>query len=306
MRKLNYKFLSLAVAFLALGACEEDDLGNSTGEIEAAMGELYVNAESTSSQVFKSIDEAMRRISNQDPLPYSIDNASFDVDPTDPTRYLLDYGQGTNTREKLVKGTISVSLTGTDYLVAGTSVSIGFDNYSENDKPISGDIIATNVTASGSAEAAFSLDVNNFSIQDDGEVDSEGNGGPKTMIVNSEKILTWTAGSATASDITDDKYTISNDPNGTGTSATYDNAQFTFDVDITTPLEIDNTCQYRLVSGVIELEIETTVTPNPLAFTDATIDFVASDGCNQIFTINLDNSETGTQIRDLSRIFNAF
>lgn len=297
MRKLNYKLLSLGLVLATLAACEEGDNLSGTGEIEASMGELYVNAEATASQLFKNADEAMRKLSDQQTLPYMIDNASFDVDPNDPdpmnpSQYILDYGQGTNTREKVIKGTVSVKLMGTDYLINGSSIEIGFDNYSEDDKPVSGTIIASNITPAGNTESSFAMDINNFTVQDDGVAGDDGTGGPKTMVLNSEKVFTWNEGSSTV-DIMDDKYTISNDPTGSGTSAVYDNAQYTFDVNITTPLKIENSCQYRMVEGVLDLQLDTDLDPNPLSFSDARIDFITDDGCDQFFDLNLDNSETG-------------
>lgn len=303
MRKLNYKFLSLAVAALAFTACEEGDL-TATGEVEAAMGELYVNAEATASQVFGNIDEAMRKLDNGDALPYTIDAATFDVDPNDASRYILDYGTGTNTRGKVVKGQVIASLSGTDYLATGSSVDITYDNYFEDDKPVMGNVVATN--ASNANDTVFDLDINNLAIQDDGEQDSDGNMVYKTMTLNSEKTLTWTEGANTPSDVSDDRYEIADMAGSTGTVATYDDNQFSFNVTITSPLKIDNSCQYRLTQGVIDLDISTTKDPSPLTFTEATIDFREDDGCDRFLTLDLYNPSTETRLSDLTRQFGGF
>ncbi len=310
MKKINYQLIALALAAMSFTACDEEGLG-SIGELEAAMGEAYVNAEATASQLFKNVDEAMRAIDEGQTLPLTIDNAEFKVDPDGTYDYILDYtNTGTNTRGLVVKGKIGVNLTGANYLDNGSEVQVAYVNYSETsgdvEKPVTGGITVTN--NSTPTDTTFRFQIQNLSVQDDGVADENGDGGPKTLSLSSDKRLTWTKGADTPNDVSDDSYTIA-DNTGGSTQADYDNGNFTMDVTLTSPLLIDNTCSVRLVEGIIDLTISTTLTgeDNPLSFNSATIDFLAADGCSNFFQISLDSDDPeGASISDLTRQFNSF
>lgn len=298
MRKFNYKFLGLAALAMAFTACEDGDL-TSTGEVEAAMGELYVSAESNVSQIYRNVDEAMRTFdfSANPSVPITIDNATFDRDASDPNKYILDYGTGTATRGKVIEGAIEMTLTGANYLDMGTTVDVSLANFKEDDKPVSGSIFLENM-----GNNKFDMDVTAFTMEDNTSADD---GGPKTFVLNTDKSLEWSAGSATPTDVSDDVYSI------IGTAdATYDNSNYTFDVVISKAMVIDNTCTYRLTEGVFDLDIATTVDPNPLTFNKATIDFIAGDGgnqdgCDKFFDLLLKNTETESEL-STTRQFNGF
>lgn len=309
MKKMNYKLMALALVAFAFTSCEEDGL-SSLGEIEAAMGELYVEAEGTASQLFKNVDEAMRKLEAGDALPYTIDNASFDEDASNPGTYYLDYGTGTNTRGKVVKGKVMMTIANlqTGYLTPGASITASFDNYFEDDKPVLGSMNVLN--QSDATNVIFDQNITGLTIEDNTSTED---GGPKAFVLNSTKTLTWLAGAATTNDITDDVYTMADGANG-GTSATYDNSQYTFAINFTSPLKVDNTCQYRVTEGVVALNISTTINPSPITFTDAGLDFIATDGaddgnggkdgCDKFFKISLSNAN-GANI-EVTRQFNGF
>lgn len=309
MRKLNYKLLGLAALAMTFTACEEGGL-TANGEVEAAMGELYVQAESTASRMFKHADEAMRMLDNGDPLPYTINQGTFDVDPNNANRYILDYGTGATPGGVLTEGKVIIERTGSSYLTPGATVSIGFEDYKEAGKPITGTIDASN--NSDATNTIFQLDVDQLTVEGDATTDENGDVVPgKKLKLTTDKTLAWTSGASTLNDISDDAYTISNTPNGNATTATYDDDQYTFTVALTTPLKIDNSCQYRLLEGVIDLGITTTIDPSPLTFTGAVIDFLPGDGanmdgCDKFFSIDLNNDDTGAKIEDLTRQFNGF
>lgn len=309
MRKLNYKLLGLAFLAVSFTACDEEGLG-ANGEVEAAMGELYVEAESAASRMFKHADEAMRKLDAGDPLPYTINEATFDEDATTPGTYFLDYGAGKTPGGVLTEGKLIITRTGSNYLTPGSSVGIGFDEYKEAGKPITGSITATNVSDANTTK--FELDVAGLTVVGDESTDEDGNTVPgKALELTSDKTLEWTAGAATLNDISDDVYTLSNTAGGTGTSAKYDSEQYTFTINLTSPLKIDNSCSFRLLEGVIDLDMSTTIDPSPLAFDKASIDFLAgdganSDGCDGFFEISLENTETGAKVSDLTRQFKGF
>lgn len=292
MRKFNYKLLSLAVLALSFTACEEGDL-TASGEVEAAMGDLYVKSEAGVSQLFRNADEALRSFDfDANPsVPITVDGATFDRHPTNPDMYILDYGAGTTTRGKLIEGRMEILVTGTDYLDPGTTAGVNLRDYKEDGKAVTG-----TVTIESLGNSNFDLDVNEYSIYDD---NPDEDGGPKRFMVNAEKTVTWLKGSETPADFSDDSYQFTGDA-----TATYNNDDYTFVVDIVSPLVLENTCTYRMVQGAIDLQMSSTLDPNPLTFTDGTIDFLADDGCDRFFQIQLTN-ENGQEIK-LSRQFDGF
>lgn len=303
MKKMNYKFFGMALLALAFTACEEGELGAS-GETEAKLGQLYVDAESAASQLFKNADEALRKLDAGDPLPYTIDGATFNEDAGNPGNYILDYGTtGTNTRNKVIKGMIKFNASGTNYLTAGTTVGLTYDNYSEDDLAVTGGLNLTNSSANGGT--SFTMDIQNLTIIDDSETEN------KELVLNGSKSLDWTAGSATTGDVSDDVYTISDLPGGGGTTAGYNpdpttnTYQHSLNVAFTAPLVIDNSCSYRLTQGIIDLTLTSTDDPSPLTFTNATIDFLTSDGCDKFFSIKLVNTDNNSEI-STTRQFTGF
>lgn len=298
--------MSLAVLAMAFTACEEDGLGGS-GEVEASIGEMYVNAEAVISQMYNNVDEALRTFdfAANPSVAITIDGATFDRHPTDADKYVLDYGNGVSTRGKTIAGSLEVSMTGgTDYSVAGTEASVALMNYTENDKPISGAFVGKNM---GSDK--YSLDITNFSVEDNTSADD---GGPKTLtITNSNKLMTQTAGSSTPDDVSDDAYTI--DGNGASgandISAVYD-GDYNVAINFLQPMKLDNTCSYRLLEGELELMLSTSLDPNPLTFNKAVIDFISgdgsnSDGCANFFEIDLENTESQAKL-NTTRQFSGF
>lgn len=305
MRKLNYKLMGLAALAFAFTACDETGLGGA-GEVEAALGQMYVNAESTASQMFKNVDEAMRTFdfAASPSVPLSIDGATFDRDPMDPNKYVLDYGNGVATRGMTIAGQLEVSLTnGTDYLVSGTKATIGLVNYTENDKPVQGTFSVENL-----GNDQFQMDIVGFRIEDDTPADQ---GGPKALVLNTVKTVSWTAGTNTPNDVSDDAYTLAGDGDATTPDATaiYD-TDYDLSITFLQPMKLDNTCSYRLLEGELQLNISTDLTPNPLTFNKAIIDFLSGDGdnnngCNNVFEIDLENTETESKL-STSRTFNGF
>jgi hypothetical protein len=136
------------------------------------------------------------------------------------------------------KGEIIVSYTGA-YKDSGTVRTITYNNYYVNDNQIKGTKVVTNMGTNSSGQVYYDVTVND------------------TMVIASDSIITWTgtrtrtwdAGYSTPTR-SDDVYLIG----GTTTLTRATGHMFTFD--ITTPLQIANSCPY-IEAGIADITSST-------------------------------------------------
>lgn len=280
MKKVNTKIFLAALLAAGISSCDEDALG-SQGEVEAKVGELYVQAEATGSRIINTVDLALR-----DPSFIANDSTQVDgaVVERDGASIVIDYRNGTSGSDGVLReGQINLLMSGgTDYMVSGTSLAGTFLNYKEAGKPVTG---AFNIANQGNN--AFALTLTQLSI-----TDAEDN----VFSLSANKTLNWVKGFSTTNDFTDDEYTLSG--TSTGTADT-----ITVSASITTPFSYKSACQYRLEEGVLSINLSSS-TPNNVNYTGGSVDFLSDDGCNNLYKIILESADGGSVNSTLT--FNGF
>ncbi len=288
MKKMNYKLFAAFALAGALVSCDETNPLGENGEVEAALGELYITAESAASRLFGNVDFVLRNPPASTSDSIAINGAWAKMDPNNSNEYFIDYGNGTAGSDGVMrKGEIRFSLTGNSYLDQNANVSVSLTDYEEGDMPIGGSIAITN-NGQTNGNDNFSFAVTNFTVED-----AEGN----PLSFNATKDFVWEAGSATPSDASDDRYTIS----GTSSGSSLGNTISTT-VDMTEKLVIDNTCSYRMVEGILSLSL----TGDSLVFDSGSIDFKSADGCAGFFDIELENTAESRVVTLTNRAFQGF
>ncbi len=167
------------------------------------------------------------------------------------------------------RGIILVTWTG-KYRATGTIITIGFSNFYQNDNKVDGSKSITN-------NGRNALNQLSFTIVVAGKITTSSN---ETHTWNSNRVRTWVAGEATPI-WNDDIYEI------TGTTSGTNRKGITYNANITKALKVDLSCQWRIVSGTIELIPEGKAT--------RTLDF-GNGACDSQVTITI-NGKTHTIIR---------
>ncbi|MDZ7846637.1 MAG: hypothetical protein U5L96_07640 [Owenweeksia sp.] len=140
----------------------------------------------------------------------------------------IDYGNGAIGPDgKTRKGLIKVVETG-DYDTPGGRLTVSFDAYKVEDKPVTGDIDVMN-----NGNDSLSLSVLNFSINE-------------KFNLNSNKTLLWKSGFDTE-DASDDLFEF------WGQSIGSDNVSDNLTADILNKIVLDRSCQYGVTEGVIDM-----------------------------------------------------
>lgn len=196
--------------------------------------------QSTADALFSDQDNAVDEAANSIGLfktNGTCPTVTFDT-TSNPKVMTLDFGATncTGNDGKARRGKIIVTWTG-KYRQAGTVITHSFDNFYQNDNKIEGTKTVTNMGLNSSNNPSFSVVIANAKItRTDGS----------SISWSSTRTREWIAGSSTPG-IQDDKYSITG--GGSGVNKNGDS----FTSTITTPLIIDFSCKYHLVSGVMEI-----------------------------------------------------
>ncbi|MDP1727403.1 MAG: hypothetical protein Q8M15_11520 [Bacteroidota bacterium] len=227
--------LSLVVMLaigLSLTSCKKND----KEDMELTSAEDQSQGESNYDQVFKEVDDAASETGLKKggfPIILIDTNNSIRTMTINygPSNYLCKDG---NYR----RGIINVTWTG-KYRAAGTVITIGFTEFYQNDNHIEGSKTITNNGRNALNQMKFTIIVN-------GKVTTVTN---ETHIWNSNRTRTWISGESTPI-WNDDVYEISGTTSGTNRKG------ISYSAVTTVPIKADLSCQYRFVSGVIELTPE--------------------------------------------------
>lgn len=255
--KTNFQhLLVIALAFtIAFTACKKKEEADSD---ELATSEDMALAENQFDQVFKEVDAGANEV--------GLRKSGFPIVTIDtlesPKTMTIDYGD-TNylCRDgNYRRGKVLVSWTGR-YRENGTVITTTFDRFYQNDNKVEGTKTVTNTGRNTDGNLVFTINVQGTII----------NTANERITWNSTRTRTWIGGENTPA-WNDDKYTISGNTNGINRNG------FSFTANTTTPLTIDLSCQWRIVSGVIEL--------TPQGKPTRTIDY-GNGACDRLATVSV-------------------
>ena len=261
MKHLKNSYLAFFVvaSALTITSCEEDLLGGFS-EAETAMSDRYLATEAALSNIYTIVDNTMR-----DSVLRTTDTSMVfgaKVIRTGGT-ILIDFRPGVIGMDGRTRtGTISITETN-DYRQAGGVLSVNLSSYVVDNFNVSGNLGLENFGAD-----SLRLNVSRLAVVDSFELD-----GSKTVV--------WMSGFKSVS-TTDDVYKLK----GMATGKQLNN---TLSSTILEPMVIDNTCQYRLLEGIVDMQF---AMDTASAQTSGSIDFIKSDGCENLAKVKIKKGET--------------
>lgn len=276
MKKSIFKFLPFALLALTFTSCEDEEGGGSgTGDSEQKIAGWIIDTEAIASSVYNAVDQLQRdsTLSDGDTIMFQGAMASLIGNV-----YTLDYGTGVVDNSGVTrKGSITVTENG-DYFSQGGLLSLAFNSFTVDDKTVGGSISVSNLGNDTLSMIISSLDYDNL------------------LTYNADKKVKWISGFATTKDATDDKFNL------TGTASGMENGTNNkIDIDFTSPMNFDRTCQYTVTEGILDL----TFSGDSLTtFDGGMVDFISADGCNNQLVLTVTSS--GGASVTLPRTFNGF
>ena len=253
--------LYLALGGLTLGSfysCEELENLCNISEADLQTGEVFVSSLNNMVDIYKRVDAANK---SSDLASNGIDTIDQAVCTIEGDSLFIDFGIGEVVCQdgKLRKGSIRTKITG-DYTTTNGMVSSKLSNYHVNGTQLTGSFMAEN--KGPAANPLFTLSTSEFKEGDLSEVDYS---------LSSQ----WVQGFSTEEEA-DDIFDLSGTVSG---SAKENNVNFT--TMILSPLHYVSMCPSYVEYGVLNLEVPT----DSIAIE---IDFLADDGCNNLFQATID------------------
>ena len=276
MKSTILNLFLIGFATVTLISCDGEDIFGGGSEAEAALSEAYVNAEAAANTIYAYVDLSLRDSTLTGPQDTStIQGATVYIEASGD--YVVDFGNGVVGTDGVTrKGSIIFSASD-KVITTGATVSATLSNYSRDDKPVQGALTLTVKSANMSTqEVTVGVQILNFNFNNE-------------FTFSADKDLTWNFGYFTFFDTSDDSYRLSGTASGTDVAT--GNA-ITTTINPASALLYDRSCQYGMVSGIIDI----TLTGDSLDYTGGNIDFLESDSCNNVVMITLENSETQQSI----------
>lgn len=274
MKKAVFYSLAAAMAF-GLSSCDEEDpFGGSSAETEGRLAEFFVKTEGLANRLYKTVDQVMR-----DSLFLADDSTAINggMARRNGANVTIDYGTGSAGSDGVIReGEITLVMTGNDFLQTGTQVAGSFNNYKEDDESVTGSF---NIVNQGNN--SFSTAVTNLSFGAE-------------FSLSATKTVTWQSGFNT-SNIDDDIYELTGSSNGAETATS--NAMT---ATINEKFIYDATCSYGITQGLMDIGL----TGDSLTFSSGSIDFISSDGCNNVYTVSLTNTDNASVT--ITKVFDGF
>lgn len=257
--KNNYLALFLAISALTLTSCEDDILGGFS-EAETALSDKYMATEAALSNIYRIVDNTMR-----DSTLIAKDTSvvfGAKVIRTGST-VLIDFRPGVIGLDGRTRsGSISITETN-DYRQVGGVLTVDLTSYVVDNFNVTGILGVENFGAD-----SLRLNASRLAAVDSFELD-----GSKTIV--------WMNGFKTAT-TADDVYKIKGMATGKQLANTLSST-------IMEPMVIDNSCQYRLLEGLVEMQF---AMDTASAQTSGSIDYIKTDGCENLARIKIKKGET--------------
>lgn len=253
----NSAFIGLLLGSFVFTACEGEDIFTDLLEEETRLSDTYLMTESSISNTYQIIDQALR-----DSLFRAQDSSLVDGATVTKTGNLIriDYGFGAIASDgRPRRGYIEVIET-SDYRSTGGSVIASLEHYILNEVDLKGDLSIFNYGSD-----SLSIIITDFMALD-------------SMVVDASRTISWISGFNT-SILTDDKYRINGSAHG-------DHALGFLDVISSSPLLVHTDCEHRILSGVMDISIQ-----GDSIGSTGSIDFIAADGCDNLAKIELKKGE---------------
>lgn len=231
-RHLKLGLIAMVAITLFAVSCKKDK----QEDAEIKSSEDQALSEAMFDQVFKQVDEAAQTTGlKKGAYPIiSIDSAG-----TNKTMR-VDYGSENYLCKdgNLRRGIILVTWSGA-YRDINTIIRVGFENFYQNNNQVEGEKTITNKGENALGHMVFTIVVNGKITRPDGSHCSW----------NSNRVRTWISGKSTLI-AEDDVYEI------TGTTNGVSRAGISYNAIIIKPLKVMLNCQWRMVSGQVELTPE--------------------------------------------------
>ncbi|MGB0177259.1 MAG: hypothetical protein ACPF9D_08835, partial [Owenweeksia sp.] len=252
MKKVVLNSFIIASMAAITVACEDENLLGSDGADELRLGEYYLEAESIVSYLYNITDKAYND---------STFNASdstmiwgIPVVATSTATMELRFGNGITGNDGITrKGKVMVNETG-DFTATGGSLNLSFDNFRVDNRVIGNS--TTSMSISNAAAGSFNIGIANLDINSE-------------FVYSGTKSITWTSGFGTPTE-TDDVYNVSGNFDGSETETSNG-----ISGNMVEPLIYDRTCNYGVISGLVDL----TLSGDSLAASSGSVDFLKDDGC---------------------------
>lgn len=238
MKKMSFKLLATSFClslfiFASCGKAAREDAQQSSKDNSAA--------ESAFDDIFKQVDKGYTEASdNKSAKTFTCATLTLaHYDTLFPNTLTIDFGSGCTDAYGITRsGKIIATLT-KPMISVGSVTSITLENFKRNGKAITGTKTITNNGLNSSGHPVFGIEILNASVETaDGIVSW-----------NSSRTREWTEGYITPLNYLDDVYNITGTASGTNTKGNK------FEVEITSPLQIELSCAH-ITKGVIELTPE--------------------------------------------------
>lgn len=261
MKKVVYPIAALAL-FAGLTSCEEDNPFGNLDQWEQELAKEYISTEAAINDIYSLVDDIMRDSS------FAVNDSAVIRGATvtrSGSTISIDYGLGAAGSDgRMRTGTIMLIENG-DYFTSSGEISANFQDFSVEGKKYNGSLAVTNLGSN-----TYELSAGKFSIDDRIQLDGAQN-------------IAWLSGFETWNDIKDDAYQVS----GTVTGADTGSRKITAAIDGGEPLSIDRSCKYKVLSGIVDLDITSDSTQ-----TGGMLDFRSADGCQNLVDITLYKEES--------------
>jgi hypothetical protein len=264
----KYITLSLAALIAApiLVSCDEE-LANQEIETEERLADYVIEIQSDVVYLYNILDEGLRS------ADYAANDSTIvrevKVKKAASGDILLDFGAGVQATDGVVRsGTVTFTVTG-DYATAGSNLSTSFDDFKSGERDYTG-MLNLDVKAANSFDVAL--------------VDF---GFPGVFEANLNQSIVWLSGYETPADDSDDNFTLQGNFSGIDLTSTD-----TVTAQITNPFNYDKSCEYGMVEGSMDVNLNG---PN-VTYESGSLDFISDDGCLNLFEISVTDGEDEVKV----------